>query len=184
MHLRKHFFLVFTALVLILVLGIIVVYQDQNLRSVAITLLENAQGNSLVSVAQVGSALSQPISLTQPASPTSNSTTAISNSANVASTDATSTDFTNVNSANVSDTSLNQSTEQGTSALPPQVTTYAYKIVKDPDPCTMNTLGAGGWQTVQYGPDIDRISGLDETCSHKVFADTISWILFQKATTH
>lgn len=80
----------------------------------------------------------------------------------------------------------------GTSTTAPSTSQnkYAYKLVSDVDPCTMNKLGADGWTPIQYGSDssgnsqyTESAGGKDEHCTHPGIYSDFIWILFQKALT-
>lgn len=54
-----------------------------------------------------------------------------------------------------------------------------YKMVLDPDPCTLNNLGSDGWQISQASSaDLDIVRGLDGDCHKYGSYPTLPWILF------
>jgi len=59
--------------------------------------------------------------------------------------------------------------------------TFGYKMTLDPDPCTLNKLGADGWEILQVSAaDLDSVKGLDENCRRSGSFPALSWILFVK----
>ena len=56
---------------------------------------------------------------------------------------------------------------------------YSYKLVRDVDICTMNKLGAQGWQAYQFGGNLESYYGTDENCKNgKVYDTILDWVLF------
>lgn len=62
--------------------------------------------------------------------------------------------------------------------------TYQYKLLDNVDPCTMNTLGRGGWHATQFGSNVLSVGGKDETCSRKGIYEGFDWVLFEKQTSY
>ncbi len=57
--------------------------------------------------------------------------------------------------------------------------TFEYKMMIDPDGCTLNKLGSDGWEISQTSPaDLDLIKGFDETCRKSGSFPTLPWVLF------
>lgn len=84
-------------------------------------------------------------------------------------------------------TTLNQATSSSmiASVAPaPDVTLpklYEFKLMRQVDPCKLNTLGAQGYQPIQYGTaGIDPEAGRDADCKNFHVVDTFDWILFMR----
>lgn len=56
------------------------------------------------------------------------------------------------------------------------------------DPCTLNTLGAGGWRAVSYGVDPDSgnsltsVPGKDAACKNQGIYRGLLWAVFELST--
>jgi hypothetical protein len=62
-----------------------------------------------------------------------------------------------------------------------QNTTYEYKLVRSVDGCKLNTLGAQGFQAIQYGPSgVNPEAGRDGDCKGFHLVDSFDWILFMR----
>jgi|GEM_PF-6990685 len=70
----------------------------------------------------------------------------------------------------------------GSDQSAPTVTLYQYRLLRNVDPCTFNKLGAQGFQSVQYGGNVDTEAGLDENCKSSREVSFMDWVLFQKET--
>jgi hypothetical protein len=58
--------------------------------------------------------------------------------------------------------------------------TYEYKLLKSVDICQMNTLGADGFQAIDYGGNMDISSGRDADCKNYHTVNVLDWVLFMK----
>lgn len=57
--------------------------------------------------------------------------------------------------------------------------TYKYRLLKNVDPCTLNTLGSQGWVPIQFDVVVVASSGSDENCKNAGLYTSLSWVIFQ-----
>ena len=73
-----------------------------------------------------------------------------------------------------SDASINQQ------VVPDIPKKHEFKLVKNVDVCTMNTLSNQGFEPIQYGVNVDFGTGKDPTCTKNQLVDEFDWILFAR----
>jgi len=85
-----------------------------------------------------------------------------------------STDVSQTAAATLSQQTTEDSAANSTSTLP----IYEYKLLKNVDTCTLNTLGSQGFQATQFGGNLNYDIGKDVTCQKQGFVDVLDWVLF------
>ena len=56
-----------------------------------------------------------------------------------------------------------------------------YRLLKNVDECTFNTMGQDGWEAVEVGGNVDISSGRTPDCKSSGIVDTMDWVLFSRS---